>query len=351
MNDRFPALTPERGSDDPLTPRVWVLADDRTGMANQVMGVAEALGWPFEVKGMTFNRLSLLPNWMLPVNLAGVDQTSRQALVPPWPDVVIGSGRRTARVARWLKKQNPSTFLAQTQWPDSAEGLDLIAVPEHDRVPDHPVIMRTIGAPHIVTPERLAKARDELAPRLTHLPRPYIACLVGGTNRHTTFTTGDARRLGLEASALAQERGGSLLITTSRRTGRACTEALTDALAAPHFLYAWTPGGDNPYLGLLGSADAVIVTSESTSMCTEACATGQPVFLFHQDAAIPKKFAALHRRLEQLGCLRTLGAPWFEVKAALPNPADEIAVAITALLLQRKGAFSTEQVASKAAAP
>jgi mitochondrial fission protein ELM1 len=319
-------------------------------MANQVMGVAEALGWPFEVKGMTFNRLSLLPNRMLPVNLAGVDQASRRALVPPWPDLVIGSGRRTARVARWLKKQNPSTFLAQTQWPDSAEGLDLIAVPEHDRVPDHPAIMRTIGAPHIVTAERLAKARDELAPRLAHLPRPHVACLVGGTNRHTTFTTGDARRLGEEVSALAGQRAGSLLITTSRRTGAACTEALTDALSAPHFLHVWAPNGDNPYLGLLGSADAVVVTSESTSMCTEACATGQPVFLFHQDAAIPKKFAALHRRLEQFGCLRTLGAPWFEVPMALPNPADEIAAAIAALLMRRKGAFSIGQVASRTAA-
>lgn len=342
---------PKPGPHESFPPTVWVLADDRMGMANQVMGVAEALGWPFIVKGMTFNRLSLLPNWMLPVNLAGVHKVSRKALVAPWPDLVIGSGRRTARVARWVKRQNPSTFLAQTQWPDSAEALDLIAVPEHDRVPDHPAIMRTIGAPHILTPDRLAKAGDALAPRLAHLPKPHIACLVGGKNRHTDFTTEDARRLGRQASALAREHGGSLLITTSRRTGKACTEALFAAVDAPHFLHAWTADGDNPYLGLLSSAEAVIVTSESTSMCTEACATGQPVFLFHPDASVPRKFAALHRRLEQLGYLRTLGASWFEVPAALPNPAIEIAAAITEKIAQRRGLLATDLVASSALTP
>ncbi|MGI9434913.1 MAG: ELM1/GtrOC1 family putative glycosyltransferase, partial [Geminicoccaceae bacterium] len=205
MMDRPSASTPEQGAADPAHPCVWALADDRTGMANQVVGVAEALGWPFLVKEMSFNHMSLLPNRMLPVNLIGVQRGSREALVPPWPDLVIGSGRKTARVARWLKRQKPSMLLAQTQWPESTEAMDVIAVPEHDRVPEHPAIMRTIGAPHILTPDRLTTARDVLAPRLAHLPKPYIACLVGGKNRHTAFTTEDARTLGRKASDLARE--------------------------------------------------------------------------------------------------------------------------------------------------
>ncbi|MGI9437414.1 MAG: mitochondrial fission ELM1 family protein, partial [Geminicoccaceae bacterium] len=276
---------------------------------------------------------------------------SREALVPPWPDLVIGSGRKTARVARWLKRQKPSMLLAQTQWPESTEAMDVIAVPEHDRVPEHPAIMRTIGAPHILTPDRLATARDVLAPRLAHLPKPYIACLVGGKNRHTAFTTEDARTLGRKASDLAREQGGSLLITTSRRTGKGCTEALVSTLDVPYLLHVWTAGGDNPYVGLLGSADGVIVTSESTSMCTEACATGRPVFLFHPVASVPKKFAALHQRLEQLGYLRPLGSPWFDVPAALPNPAVAIAAAITRLWLQRNSSPAPDQIATRALAP
>jgi uncharacterized protein len=81
-------------------PRVWVLADERPGNANQALGVAEALGWPFEVKELRFGRLAKLPNLMLGHSLAGLTENSRAALTSPWPDLVIAAGRRSAPVAR-----------------------------------------------------------------------------------------------------------------------------------------------------------------------------------------------------------------------------------------------------------
>lgn len=336
-------------------PRIWMLADDRPGNVNQALGLAEALGEPFEVKTIGYSQLARLPNWLLPDNLTGLTPASRKTLIPPWPDLVIGAGRRTARVGRWIKQQHPAICLVQLMWPGSSAGFDLIAVPEHDRIPDDPMLLRTLGPPHRLTQERLRRSAEAIASALSGLPRPYVTCLVGGSSKHVTFTPDDVRSLIAGAKALAAERGGSLLVTTSRRTGKACTAALAEALAEspslPHWLHRWQREGDNPYLGMLGSADAVVVSADSASMCTEACAVGQPVFMHEPEAGVPKKFDLLHRRLGDHGCLRPLGSGWFEVGAPPPNAAFAIASAIKALLARQSDARGGEQVASAAAAP
>ena len=334
----------------PSPPGIWMLADDRPGNVNQALGLAEALGEPFSVKTVGYSQIARLPNWLLPANLAGLTSASREVLTPPWPDLVIGAGRRTAPIGRWLKRQNPDLLLVQLMWPGSAEDFDLIAVPEHDRVPDHPSVLRTLGPPHRLRPALLRLAAAELAPRLSDLPRPYVVCLVGGASKHLDFTPDDVRSLIVGASKLASERGGSLLVTTSRRTGEACTKALGRALSGPHLLHRWQQGGDNPYLGMLGSADAVVVSADSASMCAEACALGKPVFLHRPAAGIPAKFKLLHDRLTAHGCLKPLGSAWFEVEAPPENPAIAIAAAINRLFLQRNGFDMAEPVAPGATA-
>lgn len=321
------------------TPRVWVLADDRPGNANQALGVAEALGWPFEVKPIRYGRLADLPNLLLGASVRGLTGTSRAALVPPWPDVVLAAGRRTAPVARWIKRQHPQAFTVQMMWPGSARGLDLIAVPEHDALPARSGAIRTLGAAHRLQRRSLLAAAEALKPRISHLPQPHVACLVGGTNRHTRFTPEDARTLVAGAGRLAEARGGSLLVSTSRRTGPACEQAIEQsALAVPLWLYKFSAGGENPYLGLLGSAAAVVVTADSASMCTEACAVGVPVFLFRPRAGTAAKLAQLQARLEALGHLQPLGAPWPERVPAPLRPQETVAAAIRARLCDESDA-------------
>jgi len=348
---------PDEGRGDALSPRIcpepriWMLADDRPGNVNQALGLAEALDEPFAVKTIGYSPIARLPNWLLPANLAGLTSASRDVLRPPWPELVIGAGRRTAPIGRWLKQQNPGLRLVQLMWPGSADDFDLIAVPEHDRVPDHPVLLRTVGPPHRLRPALLQAAAADLAPRLAGLPKPYIACLIGGTSKHVDFTPEDAMSLIEGGTKLASERGGSLLVTTSRRTGEACFKALGEALKGLHLLHQWLPDGDNPYLGILGSADAVVVSADSASMCTEACATGKPVYLHAPAAGVPEKFELLHKRLAEHGCLKPLGAPWFEVKGPPDNPAKTIAAAIRQLFPLQGGASAVEPVASNATAP
>ena len=121
----------------------------------------------------------------------------------------------------------------------------------------------------------------------------------------------------------------------------------------PRLLHRWSPAdpADNPYLGLLGAADAIIVTANSASMCIEACASGRPVFLFRPAGGASAKLARLHAALEATGHLRPLGAAWPERCPPPLDPAGVVADAIRARLAGPIGAGAPPAVASAAETP
>ncbi len=308
-------------------PRVWALADERAGNRSQCLGVAEALGLGFEVRDLAYTAAAAMPNFVIGASFAGLDADSRVHLAPPWPEVVVAAGRRTAPVARHIKRLDGGrTFLVQVMYPGDAgvDDFDLIAAPGHDTLAERPNLIRTIGAPHRITPKALAAAADQWRGRLAGLPAPRIALIVGGSTRRRRFTDAMARELGARVSRMAADAGGSLLVSTSRRTG-AAGEALLGEIAVPSHVYRWGDGGDNPYLGYLGLADAVVVTGDSVSMCTEACAVPNPVHIFAPEALTTAKHARLHDQLYAKGYARPLGDS-FEAWTHPPlNPANDVA--------------------------
>lgn len=316
--------------------RVWVLADDRVGNVSQCLGVAEALGLAYEVKKIRYDRLGALPNALRGAGLLGVDGDSRAGLVPPWPDLVIAAGRRTAPVARWIKRRSGAA-LAQIMDPGfpGRDDFDLIASPAHDRTRPGRNILEIVGAPHRVTQQRLEAEAAIWQPRLVHLPRPWVAVIVGGATRRRPFPVEMAMALGQRVAELAQASGGSVLLTTSRRTGAEQERALAAVLPEPRWLHLFGQGGDNPYFGFLALADAVVVTGDSVSMCCEACAAPAPVFIWAPGGWVAAKHARLHARLFELGVARPLtGVASFE---AWPRPRLDAAGDIARAIRERMG--------------
>lgn len=313
-------------------PQVWVLADDRPGNAAQCLGVAEALGLPFQVKALSYRAAGALPNAALGASFRGLTAESRRWLNPPWPDIVIAAGRRTAPVARRVKKESGgAAFLAQVMFPGRA-GLpefDLVAVPSHDRVIVRGNMLAITGAPHRVTARALADAAARWRGALAYLPRPLIALIVGGSTRRRRFTEAQARALGRAADRMAAAAAGALLISTSRRTGGAA-DALLAEITAPHHLFRWGEGGDNPYLGYLALADTIVVTGESVSMCSEACGTGAPVYVYAPDALIAAKHRRFLGELYAGGYARPLGSRLAAGRHPPLNAARDIADEIKA---------------------
>ncbi|SEH56962.1 mitochondrial fission ELM1 family protein [Magnetospirillum fulvum] len=315
---------------------VWVLADDRAGNVSQALGVAEALDLPFAIKTIRYDRWAKLPNLLRGAGLIGIEAESRAALAPPWPRLVIAAGRRTAPVARWIKRQS-GAHLAQIMDPGGPgrDDFDLIAIPAHDR--PHPAanVIEIVGAPHRVGPARLAEEAKRWESAFAALPHPRIAVIVGGATRQRPFPVAMAEELGRRVADLAAAAQGSVLLTTSRRTGEPQSQALAARLPEPRWLHLYGQPGDNPYFGFLALADAIVVTGDSVSMCCEACAAPAPVFIWSPPGWVAPKHERLHRLLYERGLARPLESvadlsPW-------PRPRLDAAFDIAAALRQRIG--------------
>jgi uncharacterized protein len=326
-------------------PLIWVLTDDRPGNAGQALGVAEALDLPFVQKPVRYTSLGKLPNVVRGSTLIGVTEDSIAQLVAPWPKVVIAAGRRTAPVARWIKKvSQQSVHLVQIMNPGVAGAGDfaLIAIPRHDCAReggDLANVMRITGAPHRFSHTRLADEARVWGPKLSHLPRPFVAVLVGGATRQRPFAPALARDLGARVNAMAKQLGGCVLLTTSRRTGPEAEVALRAAIDAPNAMYLWgqeavlaETGKPNPYGGFLALADVVVVTGDSVSMCSEACANPNAVYIYAPEGMAAPKHQRLHAQLYAGGYAKAIGDDLGPFQHPALNAAAEIAQRVRALI-------------------
>jgi mitochondrial fission protein ELM1 len=300
---------PARLSIDEIAP-VWVLDDPRGSTSTQVIGIAERLGVPHLRVPLMWNWKANLGGFMPGGSLLGLATGG----TPPWPlsaprgpALALSAGVRSRGVALWLR----STFgtrIVLCGGPGWHSGLfDMLVVPRGlGRVRPRSNVLQVLGTPHRLSPLVLSQARLSWAARLAHLPRPLIAVLAGGGAAGGPMRPLAAHALARNVAQLAITSGGSVMATTSRRTGADATEALAAGLApSMHLLYRWGEPGDNPYAGFIGLADAIVVSGDSTSMISEACAAEAPVFI--ADLGGGPHHRALHASLYRAGQARPLG--------------------------------------------
>jgi mitochondrial fission protein ELM1 len=284
-------------------PLVWALHDGRIGIANQVIGLTEAVGLPFVVK-CCLPRLpwTILPPALWPDPARGLAPGS-DPLTPPWPDLLITCGRVGAIAGIAVKRASGGrTFLVQIQDPRrNRRQFDLMVVPAHDPARGDKVLV-TDGAVHRVTPARLAEAERRFAASYAHLPHPRVAVLIGGQNRVYRFGLAALSTIADQIAALARRHGASLLVTPSRRTGEAGETLLRERFAGLP-AEVWDGSGENPYFAYLALADAILVTEDSVSMVSEATATGKPVHVIAL-AGGSRRFRAFHRHMHEAGITR-----------------------------------------------
>lgn len=284
---------------------VWLLLDNRMGSVGQARGVAQALDESFfeiEEKNITYNRFAGLPNWIKGVSLIGVAEESAKQIKSSFPDLVISASRRTAPIARYIKrKSRGKTKIIQLLHPGNSglEDFDLVFLPEHDK--DKKSTAKTIytkGSPHRVTEKSLADAKEKWEKVFADLPKPLTTLIIGGSIGGKEFSVENAKKLALDVKAFKEKIGGSLLTTNSKRTGKIPEKVImTEIKNIPSYDYLWGNKGDNPYLGFLACADNIIVTGDSVSMCSEACGTGKPVFIFSGEKWLTPKH---HRFIKSL---------------------------------------------------
>ncbi len=290
---------------------IWAIADDRIGNVNQVIGVCEAIGMPFVVKTIRYNKLARLPNVFKGRSLFGIREDTAKEIYPPWPDLVISAGRKSAPVSLYIKKLSPKTKIVHIMRPQCCNNdFDLIILPEHDLHKSSKNIAKNImltpGAPNRVTQNILIKERLKWESKFSNLPNPRIAVIIGGNSKHGKFTARVAADFTTKLNSLVNNVKGSLLITTSRRTPLEAIEKLKKELQNPKYFYDFRDGGENPYFGLLACADIIITTGDSISMCSESCTTGKPVYIYTHEDFVPKKHMQFINNLTNKGYARKL---------------------------------------------
>lgn len=155
--------------------------------------------------------------------------------------------------------------------------FDFIVVGRHDELTG-PNVFVARTALHRASPARLAAAAHDWAARLAHLPRPLVSVLIGGTNGRFRLGVAEAQALAGQLATMMRRDKVGLALTPSRRTDPAAAQVFAEILR-PLGALVWDGAGDNPYMGMLALADAIVVTLDSVSMVSEAAATGAPVLL------------------------------------------------------------------------
>ena len=299
-------------SDQPIT--IWAVSDGRAGMENQVLGLAEAVARLTPAVVIPKRIAIRAPHDRLPRGLFGPSLSrlsdDSDPLEPPWPDLWIACGRRTVPLSMEVQGQGP--FVVQTQDPRAPlEGFDLVIPPLHDPV-EGTNVFPIIGSPNRLTEARLREDAEALRAALPPADKPYAAALIGGDSKDYRMS-GTAVSFILEALATVEERGFQLLITPSRRTPTEAKIHLREALPDA-WIWDGEPVGDltNPYFGMLGLAERILVTGESANMLTDAAFTGKPVHMLPLEGGAAK-WRRFHTALEERGVLRSdLGPedPW-----------------------------------------
>ena len=268
-------------------PVVWVLTAHKPGHTTQVLGLANALGWPFIVKTVRFRGQTNLHKRLAGIHRAtrfGMDTTRSDPLNPPWPDLILTAGWRPARVARWIQQQSGGRtrlVVLGRKGSRSLQPTDVSVACAHFRLPPHPRRIETLAPLAHVSPERLRQGAAQWRHLVQDAPHPWIMLLVGGATARYQLDPQIARKMGEDVHAFAATVNGKVFATTSRRTGTAVTEALITGLGSSHFVYTWQPHQrDNPYMGYLALADVLIVTGESESMLAEAATTDTPLYIY-----------------------------------------------------------------------
>jgi hypothetical protein len=260
---------------------LWLVTGDKAGDNAQLLVIAEALGLPYEVRRMIPRKKYIYGKPAFKPSLYHLDMEKSDPLVPPWPELVLTVGRRPAMAAQWIRKQSAGktkvVLLGRPRKMLAEFALVIITgqflMPKRDNILslDLP-LMRVDMA-------KIDKAVSIWRPSFQAMKQPVTALLVGGPTRPFCM---DETVIGtLLQQVKKQAVGGSLFISTSRRTPDAIVDYLRRHKPPNSTLYCWQPDdSNNPYFALLGLADYFVVTGDSLSMMVEIARLGKPLAIY-----------------------------------------------------------------------
>tara|TARA_B100000579_G_C22840846_1_gene861365 strand:- start:2139 stop:3059 length:921 start_codon:yes stop_codon:yes gene_type:complete len=276
------------------------MTDGSQGMISQVKGLAEHIDSNFQEKIIKLKwPWSILQPGILPIykNIFNIDFIERDL-----PKILITCGRKSVYASIYLKKKLKDKITTiHIQNPKiNANKFDYVVSPNHDKLKGDNVI-NSFGAIHNLTEEIIDNSQ-----KIFEIPnnKKIVTIILGGENNHYKLTNVEINKLiSLIEKLNNLEEKYYFLFVSSRRTDLKLIDILKNKFTKKY--YVWDKNSINPYKYSLKISDYIILTSDSTSMISEATITGKPIFIFH----LPFKrkslrFESFHKEFQQKGITR-----------------------------------------------
>jgi len=257
--------------------KVWAILGARAGDNNQVLALAEALGMPFEVRELSYNRWRHLGPRILGATFRSLTRASRAMVSGDPPDLTISTGHRSVPVVRALRRRaKDRTRTIHIGYPRiSPANFDLvIATPEYP-VADHPNLLRI---PFALTRRR--RVKGEPTDFVDAYPAPRRLLILGGPSLYWALRPSAVQSALDRLLEMAARDRGSVVVAASPRTPLRLLSHVRSMLGGATAPTLLVPVEGRPsYAALLERADSIFVTADSVAMVSDAIASGKPVGL------------------------------------------------------------------------
>ena len=331
--------------------RALILSDGKAGHLKQSLAVIESLkerraALSSEVIEIRYRHrlargLAFLWSWWVVGSVGGswclrwaLTRESAAALLSRYADLIISCGSSSAPAnLLWSAASGAKSVVIMNPAPLPLRRFSLVIAPRHDRLPGGRNVVRIDGALVGWMPEdTLAQAQGRLRahPKFRAEPEgapagreavpahPVIAVFLGGDTPDYELNEITAETLIAQLRSACETLDGWCLVTTSRRTAPSVERLVAERLGRDPrcrlALIASRDPIDGTMEGMLGSADVAVVTVESISMISEACASGRRVVVVEAvrwggRTARMTKHERFLRGLARGGYVRIVAAP------------------------------------------
>ena len=247
-------------------PKIWTLTDGSQGMISQTKGLAFKLS-----NNVTQIVTDLIFPWskLQPGFLPNFKWIFKNSIPNDVPDILISCGRKSVYLSIYLKKKFPNIINIHIQNPKiSQKKFSFIIAPNHDNYKGENVI-NSVGALHNFNNKSKSKINN----------KKLVSCIIGGENNHYRFSFEEAIKLCENIIELKKmNMNFEFLIISYRRTKNSIKNIIKNKLHS--FAKIWLGEGENPYEYAIYNSNFFIITSDSTSMISEASISGMPIYVY-----------------------------------------------------------------------
>ena len=305
--------------------KALLLTEGMHGMISQVEGMAKALNTEYSHKIIRLSfPWNLIPPKFTPISEI-ILKDKMYLIENETPDLIISCGRKSVIPSIFLKKKNPKIFTIHIQDPKvSFKNFDAIVAPEHDNLKGNNVI-NSKGAIHYITQFDIDRAKPYLMNKIQS--QKIVSLILGGPNRYYSFSNKELIKIFNKIKTDFLSAGYKVIVIPSLRTPKRIIDLATKEFDPGNFIV--NSVDKQAYLSSLALATYIVVTCDSTSMISEAAASGKPIFVAHmQSKKNNYRFRKFFQLFKEMGITRNLGEAVQSWTYNNLNEAERIAVMI-----------------------